>query len=89
MLTVPNAPQQRQLDRPAAGRRPGGQPALSTELDLGTDWSVTVAETNAHAVGAPNDYLIHAEFPSTSACGFVPKTSSSVRTPSSRPRRRG
>jgi hypothetical protein len=39
------------------------QPALGTELDLGEDWFARVAETNAYAVGAPRDYLTHAEFP--------------------------
>ena len=39
------------------------QPALGTELDLGEDWFARVAETNTYAVGAPTDYLTHAEFP--------------------------
>ena len=39
------------------------QPALGTEIDLGQDWFARVAETNTYAVGAPKDYLTHAEFP--------------------------
>ena len=39
------------------------QEALGTSLDLGFDWFARVAETNAYAVGAPKDYLIHTEFP--------------------------
>ena len=38
------------------------QPALGTEIDLGEDWFARVAETNTYDVGAPNDYLTHAEF---------------------------
>ena len=39
------------------------QPALGTSLDLNPDWFTRVGETNAYAVGAPQDYLTHREFP--------------------------
>ena len=39
------------------------QPALGTHIDLGPDWNARVSESNSYAVGRPNDYLIHTEFP--------------------------
>jgi hypothetical protein len=39
------------------------QPALGTHIDLGPDWEARVSESNSYAVGRPNDYLIHTEFP--------------------------
>jgi len=39
------------------------QAALGTELNLGPDWFATVAETNTYKVGAPQNFLIHTEFP--------------------------
>jgi len=39
------------------------QPALGTELDLGADWFARVSETNTYSVGAPQNFLIHTEFP--------------------------
>jgi len=39
------------------------QPALGTKLDLGPDWFARVAETNTYSVGAPQDFLIHTEYP--------------------------
>ncbi len=39
------------------------QPALGTHIDLGPDWDARVSESNSYAVGRPNDYLIHTEFP--------------------------
>jgi len=39
------------------------QPALGTELDLGPDWFARVAETNTYKVGAPQNFLIHTEYP--------------------------
>jgi hypothetical protein len=39
------------------------QPVLGSSLDLGPDWFARVAETDSYAVGAPKDYLTHAEYP--------------------------
>jgi len=39
------------------------QPALGTHIDLGPDWDARVSESNSYAIGRPNDYLIHTEFP--------------------------
>jgi len=39
------------------------QPLLGRELDLGPDWFARIAEANFYAVGSPNTYLTHTEFP--------------------------
>jgi C-terminal processing protease CtpA/Prc len=39
------------------------QPALGTHIDLGPDWDARVSESNSYAVGRPQDFLIHTEFP--------------------------
>jgi hypothetical protein len=36
---------------------------LGTVIALGPDWDARVSESNSCAVGTPNDYLIHTEFP--------------------------
>jgi len=48
------------------------QPALGTNLDLGPDWFAHIAETNTYRVGAPNDFLIHTEFPVDEAVWLRP-----------------
>jgi len=49
------------------------QPALGTQLDLGPDWEATVAETNTYRVGAPQDFLIHTEFPVNERVWLTPE----------------
>jgi hypothetical protein len=49
------------------------QPFLGTTLDMGPDWiEARVAETNSYRVGAPNEFLIHSEFPVDESVWLTP-----------------
>jgi len=49
------------------------QPFLGTKIDLGPDWFARVAETNTYSVGAPQDFLIHTEYPVDEKVWLTPK----------------